>query len=144
MHTSPTTLLEEKNTAALAHATLVHKTPLQVCDAGRPSLLRRTPSSLVRRAGGGRLAVHPIHTEAVASAVGMAELLMAAFGLAAAHLIIKRRQQAGPAGRVGLGPLLGFLVLGWAACFSKETGSTLVRLLMKRTCGRLSFNIKHY
>ena len=91
----------------------------------------------------GAFAVHPIHTEAVASTVGMAELLMAAFGLAAAHLIINRRQQAGPAGRVGLGSLLGFLVLGWAACFSKETGSTLVRLLMKRKCGRLVSNIKH-
>src|SRR5690349_9906211 len=62
-------------------------------------------------------ATHPVHTEAVASVVGRAELLAAAFGLAA-WLVLD--------GRVSLARDLGAALLLLLAALSKESGVTFV------------------
>lgn len=69
-------------------------------------------------------AVHPIHSEAVASIVGRAELLMALFTLAALYLYLKSWSKS----RFSIGSVAAILILSISAMFSKEQGIVVMPL----------------
>lgn len=78
-------------------------------------------------------AVHPVHVEAVANVVGIAELLAAVFFLAACLVFVRRRV------RLGAGALAAITGLYAAAVFTKESAVTLpgALLLLDAACGEL-------
>ena len=74
--------------------------------------------------GGLFFAVHPVHTEAVANVVGMAELLSTVLYLLACILIIRRP------GRMSRGRILAVCGLFGLACLSKESAITLPAVVL--------------
>ncbi|UCC73380.1 MAG: tetratricopeptide repeat protein [Gemmatimonadota bacterium] len=77
-------------------------------------------------AGGLVFAVHPIHTEAVASLVGRAEMLTTLFVLVAAMVYVK----AGRSGGLTVGRVAVIAVCYFLASISKEVGVVLPGLLL--------------
>lgn len=78
-------------------------------------------------------ALHPIHTEAVASIVGRAELLMSLFSLLAIQYFIEARSLPGPQARHKFTAcLLCFLF----ACLSKENGIMVPALILLAEASR--------
>src|ERR1051326_6449646 len=72
-------------------------------------------------------ALHPIHTEAVTSIVGRAEMLMSLFSLLAMQYYLKARSAPQPLARhLFVSCMLCYLL----ACFSKENGITVPALLL--------------
>ncbi|MBI4519810.1 MAG: tetratricopeptide repeat protein [Gemmatimonadetes bacterium] len=69
-------------------------------------------------------AAHPVHVEAVANIVGIAELLAAIFFLAACTLFLRRRTALTPA------TIAAITALYAAACFTKESAITLPAVLL--------------
>ncbi len=82
-------------------------------------------------------AVHPVHTEAVANVVGMAELLAAAFYLGACLLVVRQP------GRMRPGPLLGTVSLFVAAALTKESAVTLPGAVLLLDCARGDLRVVH-
>ncbi len=75
-------------------------------------------------------AAHPVHTEAVANVVGMAELLAAALYLGACAVAVRAP------GRMRPGPLLGVLCLYLLATLAKESAVTLPGAVLLLDCAR--------
>ena len=82
-------------------------------------------------------AVHPVHTEAVANVVGMAELLAADLYLLACLLVIRNP------GRMPPGPLLGTVLLFVLATLAKESAFTLPGAVLLVDCARRDLRVVH-
>jgi len=80
--------------------------------------------------GGLLFAVHPVHVEAIANVVGVAELLSTLFFLLACLLIFRARDRMGP-GRTSAVLLLYFL-----AFLTKESAITLPGVVLLLDCSR--------
>jgi len=74
--------------------------------------------------GGLLFAVHPVHVEAVANVVGVAEILSAFFFLWASILLLRARKRMAP------GRLLAFLSLYLLAFLTKESAITLLGVVL--------------
>ena len=93
-------------------------------------LLVRLMPRLAALTAGLLFAVHPIHTEAVANVVGMAELLAANLYLGAC--IVAARVP----GRMGAGSLFGMFLLYVLAALAKENAITLPGTVLLLDCAR--------
>ncbi len=80
-------------------------------------------------AGGLVFALHPLHVEAVANVVGLAELLSTTFFLAACVLHLHSREREGGRGRQGPGAVAGVSILYLLAFLSKEGAIVLPGVL---------------
>jgi tetratricopeptide (TPR) repeat protein len=86
--------------------------------------------------GGLLFAVHPVHVEAVANVVGVAELLSTFFFLSACILIVGTREWLG---LVRTGAVLGLYLL---AFLTKESAVTLLGIVLLLDCSREDLGVK--
>jgi cytochrome c-type biogenesis protein CcmH/NrfG len=81
-------------------------------------------------------AVHPVHVEAVANVVGMAEILAAVFFLWACVLILRGGE------RMTAGRLMSVLVLYALAFLTKESAVTLLGVVLLLDCSKRDVHLK--
>ncbi|MFH1765353.1 MAG: hypothetical protein ABIF09_14280, partial [Gemmatimonadota bacterium] len=86
--------------------------------------------------GGALFAVHPVHVEAVANVVGVAEILSAFFFLWACLLILRARNA------MGSGRLLAFLFLYVMAFLTKESAITLLGVVLLLDSSKYDLGLK--
>jgi hypothetical protein len=86
--------------------------------------------------GGLLFAVHPVHVEAVANVVGVAEILSAFFFLWACILILRARNGMGP------GRLVGVLSLYCLAFLTKESAITLLGVVLLLDSSKTDLGVK--